>query len=150
VNCAKLEYKECYNGTLDALYNSLGSSASVSHFGLFGAVSASTLAAAMVMLEEQAMHYEAWVPALYPFMDIPALVLAIVLSQLHGKKEKKEMIHKNHPVQYKKIIKESIQGSALLAMLLGLALYWEWLHWLCVRLYCDQSDFANVIVYYLL
>jgi len=38
--------------------------------GLFGAVSASTLAAAMVLLEEDGIEYEAWVPALYPFMDL--------------------------------------------------------------------------------
>lgn len=48
--------------------------------GLFGAVSASTLAAAMVMLEEQNIPFEAWVPALYPFMDIPALLLGIALG----------------------------------------------------------------------
>ena len=41
------------------------------------AVSASTLAAAMIQLDEQNLAYEAWVPALYPFMDIPALILAI-------------------------------------------------------------------------
>ena len=54
--------------------------------GLFGAVSASTLAAGMVMLEGQNIAYEAWVPALYPFMDIPALVLAIVLATISAMK----------------------------------------------------------------
>lgn len=47
--------------------------------GLFGAVSASTLAAAMVLLEEDGITYEAWVPALYPFMDIPALDAALAV-----------------------------------------------------------------------
>ena len=50
--------------------------------GLFGAVSASTLAAAMVMLDEGPLTYEAWAPALYPFMDLAALLTAIVLAHL--------------------------------------------------------------------
>jgi hypothetical protein len=54
--------------------------------GLFGAVSASTLAAALVLLEEQSIAFEAWVPALYPFMDIPALIMAIVLANIQKRK----------------------------------------------------------------
>lgn len=87
--------------------------------GLFGAVSASTLAAAMVVLEEEAVAYEAWVPALYPFMDIPALVLAIVLANIHLARKKGG---KATQVRVWPIIKESLQGSALTALLLGLAL----------------------------
>jgi len=87
--------------------------------GLFGAVSASTLAAAMVMLEEESIHFEAWVPALYPFMDIPALILAIVLANIHRQKQDDQAINK---VDVGSIIKESLQGSALSALLLGLAL----------------------------
>jgi hypothetical protein len=87
--------------------------------GLFGAVSASTLAAAMVLLEEQEIMFEAWVPALYPFMDIPALIMAILLAQAH--KEKSE-IGKEHKVNFLKIIKGCLQGAALSALLLGLAL----------------------------
>ncbi len=87
--------------------------------GLFGAVSASTLAAAIVMLEEHAITYEAWVPALYPFMDIPALVLAIVLANVHRKKTKEGETKK---VDYWAIVKESLRGSALSAMILGLLL----------------------------
>src|SRR6056297_2504444 len=55
--------------------------------GLFGAVSASTLAVAIVMLEEESIAFEAWAPALYPFMDIPALILAIVMANIHLKKQ---------------------------------------------------------------
>lgn len=87
--------------------------------GLFGAVSASTLAAAIVMLEEQDIAYEAWVPALYPFMDIPALVLAIVLASAHRQKSKNG---KSHKVDHWGIVKESLRGSALSALILGLAL----------------------------
>ncbi len=86
--------------------------------GLFGAVSASSLAAAMVLLEEQSIYFEAWVPALYPFMDIPALILAIVLANLHRQKETGE----SKKVDVWGIIKESLRGTALSALLLGLAL----------------------------
>ncbi len=87
--------------------------------GLFGAVSASTLAAAMVLMDEEGIGFEAWVPALYPFMDIPALVLAIVLANAHlqrqgGNRDKK--------VRIWPIIAESLRGPALSALLLGLAL----------------------------
>lgn len=87
--------------------------------GLFGAVSASTLAAAMVILEEEEIFYEAWVPALYPFMDIPALVLAIVLANLHLAKANGEA--STRPSVWA-IVKESLRGSALSALILGLAL----------------------------
>ncbi len=87
--------------------------------GLFGAVSASTLAAAMVVLEEQEILFEAWVPALYPFMDIPALVMAIVLANLFLSKRDGESEDK---VSIAEIIRDSLRGSALSALLLGLAL----------------------------
>lgn len=87
--------------------------------GLFGAVSASTLAAAMVMLDEQAIEFEAWVPALYPFMDIPALIIAIVLANLYIERKKGDA-HKSVAVW--PIVRESLRGSALSALLLGLAL----------------------------
>jgi len=87
--------------------------------GLFGAVSASTLAAAMALMEDEGTYFEAWVPALYPFMDIPALVLAIVLANAHlqcksGSADKK--------VRVWPIVVESLRGPALSALLLGLAL----------------------------
>ena len=87
--------------------------------GLFGAVSASTLAAAMVLLEEESIPFEAWVPALYPFMDIPALILAIVLANIYLKKKDEG---KDTKVDVWGIIKESLRGSALSALILGLAL----------------------------
>jgi len=86
--------------------------------GLFGAVSASTLAAAMVMLDDAGIAYEAWVPALYPFMDIPALLTAIVMANLSaaradGREERPRLAP---------VIVESLRGPALSALLLGLAL----------------------------
>ncbi|MEL7114823.1 MAG: sodium-dependent bicarbonate transport family permease [Pseudomonadota bacterium] len=50
--------------------------------GLFGAVSASTLAAGMAILEVEGIRYEGFIGALYPFMDIAALVTAIVLARM--------------------------------------------------------------------
>ncbi len=135
--------------------------------GLFGAVSGSTLAAALTLIEGQGITYEPWAAALYPFMDIPALVTAIVLASIHTSKQKREKYlrnekylskeavavggyssgqsaatvgHPNEPgaaagrypsesggspddrVAIWPIVKESLQGSALSALLLGLAL----------------------------
>ncbi|UWQ16221.1 sodium-dependent bicarbonate transport family permease [Jannaschia sp. M317] len=50
--------------------------------GLFGAVSASTLAAGMAVLDDEGVAYEGFIGALYPFMDIAALVTAIVLAKV--------------------------------------------------------------------
>lgn len=86
--------------------------------GLFGAVSGSTLAAAIVVLESEGIEYEHWAPALYPFMDIPALVLAIVLANIYLKKKDGS----GEKVRVWPIVKESLQGSALSALLLGIAL----------------------------
>jgi hypothetical protein len=87
--------------------------------GLFGAVSGSTLAAALALLEAQNMPYEAWAVALYPFMDIPALVTAIVLASVYLSKKRGIAGEK---VRIWPIVKESLQGSALSALLLGIAL----------------------------
>lgn len=130
--------------------------------GLFGAVSGSTLAAGLTLLESEGITYEPWAAALYPFMDIPALVTAIVLASIYISKQrdkyysKEEVLTKQavaagsysggqgvatsdysgnqgvtasgypkrepEKVKIWPIIKESLQGSALSALLLGLAL----------------------------
>jgi uncharacterized protein len=135
--------------------------------GLFGAVSGSTLAAALTLLETEGLQYEPWAAALYPFMDIPALVTAIVLASVYLSKKrssvgedltKQEYLSKQsvaagkypskpeypsnrqeylrqqritaggYPSKQRErvkiwpIVKESLQGSALSALLLGLAL----------------------------
>ncbi|WP_066383424.1 MULTISPECIES: sodium-dependent bicarbonate transport family permease [unclassified Anabaena] len=87
--------------------------------GLFGAVSGSTLAAALTLLEGQGIEYEAWAAALYPFMDIPALVTAIVLASVYLSKQRGTA---DKRVRIWPIVKESLQGSALSALLLGIAL----------------------------
>lgn len=133
--------------------------------GLFGAVSGSTLAAGLTLLETEGITYEPWAAALYPFMDIPALVTAIVLASIYISKQrdkyysKEESLSKQavtaagggytseqgatagggyaseqgvtasgyprrepEPVKIWPIVQESLQGSALSALLLGLAL----------------------------
>jgi len=115
--------------------------------GLFGAVSGSTMAAGLTVLEEQQINYEAWAGALYPFMDIPALVTAIVVANIYLNKKKAKaaaleasaVAAVNYPstqqeyrdqqngrdenrVKIWPIIEESLRGPALSAMLLGLAL----------------------------
>ncbi|AFY36654.1 protein of unknown function DUF897 [[Leptolyngbya] sp. PCC 7376] len=118
--------------------------------GLFGAVSGSTLAAALTLLETENVFYEPWAAALYPFMDIPALVLAIVLASVYVKKKREKSAReealnkqsvaagdypssrqeylseqrgtKSKRVEIWPIVQESLQGSALSALLLGLAL----------------------------
>ena len=127
--------------------------------GLFGAVSGSTLAAALTSLETESIPYEPWAAALYPFMDIPALVSAIVLASIYTSKQRananeypskqpvvaggyskrgsadeyfstQDITAGGYPkrdtaakrVKIWPIVKESLQGSALSALLLGLAL----------------------------
>lgn len=115
--------------------------------GLFGAVSGSTLAAGLTIMESENLQYEPWAAALYPFMDIPALVTAIVLASLYLSKQKQRraaeeqlskqeyygdpgIVARGYPqrdtadeqVKIWPIVQESLQGSALSALLLGLAL----------------------------
>jgi len=87
--------------------------------GLFGAVSASTLAAGMLNLDAANIAYEGWVPALYPFMDIPALVLAIVLANIH---QRKKSGADGDEIDIRQIIVDSLRGAALSALVLGLVL----------------------------
>ncbi|WP_144875212.1 sodium-dependent bicarbonate transport family permease [Hyella patelloides] len=130
--------------------------------GLFGAVSGSTLAAGLTILETEGIQYEPWAAALYPFMDIPALVTAIVLASIYTSKQRDKYFSKEESLSKQRvtaggytseqggnaggyssnqgitasgypkrqpervkiwpIVKESLQGSALSALLLGLAL----------------------------
>ena len=87
--------------------------------GLFGAVSGSTLAAVLPQLDTAKIPYEAWTAALYPFMDIPALVTAIVVASVYLSKKTGKAAEK---VEIWSIIKESVQSSAVTSLLLGVAL----------------------------
>jgi len=87
--------------------------------GLFGAVSGSTLAAVLPQLDSAKIPYEAWTAAMYPFMDIPALVTAIVVASVYISKQTGKASEK---VEIWPIIKDSLQSSAVTALLLGVAL----------------------------
>ncbi|MFN9872576.1 MAG: sodium-dependent bicarbonate transport family permease [Cyanobacteriota bacterium] len=87
--------------------------------GLFGAVSGSTMAAVLPQLDSAKIPYEAWTAALYPFMDIPALVTAIVVASVYLSKTTGKVTEK---VEIWSIIKESLQSSAVTSLLLGLAI----------------------------
>jgi len=135
--------------------------------GLFGAVSGSTPAAALTLLETEGIKYEPLAAALYPFTDIPALVTAIVAASIYLSKKRgtadedlskpeylsqesvaageypsepeyptsrqeyrsqQRITASGYPSEQREgvkiwpIVKESLQGSALSALLLGLAL----------------------------
>ena len=102
--------------------------------GLFGAVSASTLAAAMAMLEEDGIAYEGFIGALYPFMDIAALVTAIVLARISAERKSVrgaagEMTltlggrtPSLEPGLIRGILVDTVRSPAISALLLGLAL----------------------------
>lgn len=87
--------------------------------GLFGAVSGSTLAAVLPQLDSAGIKYEAWSAALYPFMDIPALVTAIVVASLYTAQKTGETTER---VEIWSIVRDSLQSSAVTALLLGVAL----------------------------
>lgn len=85
--------------------------------GLFGAVSASTLAAGMTVLDTEGIPYEAFIGALYPFMDMAALITAIVIARLALKD-----VSDHHGVSIKSIFVDTIRSPAMSALLLGLAI----------------------------
>ncbi len=60
--------------------------------GLFGAASASTLAAAMAMLEAEGVAYEGYIGALYPFMDVAALITAILVVRMAAARKQTALV----------------------------------------------------------
>lgn len=103
--------------------------------GLFGAVSASTLAAAMAILDDEGIAYEGFIGALYPFMDIAALITAITLAKLSTARSenvqadgtvalgritpKKSLISDG---MIRSILADTVKSPAISALLLGLVL----------------------------
>lgn len=106
--------------------------------GLFGAVSASTLAAGMAMLDAEGIAYEGFIGALYPLMDMAALITAIVLAKMSEKRATTANINadgtmtmgdgKNHTKEtfdsqlVKGIIGDTMKSPAISALLLGIAI----------------------------
>lgn len=123
----------------------LAGRAGVSHMdglataGLFGAVSASTLAAGMSVLDNEGIAYEGFIGALYPFMDVAALVTAIVLAKTAAHRRTAAAVQGggtmtmgggtgggNSPAVEKGlvrgILKDTFQSPAISALVLGLAI----------------------------
>jgi hypothetical protein len=102
--------------------------------GLFGAVSASTLAAGMAMLDDGGIVYEGFIGALYPFMDIAALVTAIVLARMATERKAVAISADGTATMgggsgggadgemVKGILVDTFRSPAISALLLGLAL----------------------------
>jgi hypothetical protein len=108
--------------------------------GLFGAVSASTLAAGMAMLDSEGIAYEGFIGALYPFMDIAALVTAIVLARMSAERKAARAVQGGAATMtigggsgggfgkgfdgemVKGILMDTLRSPAISALLLGLAL----------------------------
>ncbi|MGA1275835.1 MAG: sodium-dependent bicarbonate transport family permease [Gemmobacter sp.] len=104
--------------------------------GLFGAVSAATLAAGMAMLDAEGIAYEGFIGALYPFMDVPALVTAIVLGRLAAERRAARAGSAQggvvvlgggggsglEPGLLRAILLDTLRSPAISALLLGLAL----------------------------
>ncbi|MFL4469080.1 sodium-dependent bicarbonate transport family permease [Tateyamaria armeniaca] len=108
--------------------------------GLFGAVSASTLAAGMAMLDDANVAYEGFIGALYPFMDVAALVTAIVLARLAAARKAASASAQGgtmvmgggsggggmgdavEPGLVRGILTDTVRSPAISALLLGLAL----------------------------
>ncbi|MEL7091152.1 MAG: sodium-dependent bicarbonate transport family permease [Pseudomonadota bacterium] len=100
--------------------------------GLFGAVSASTLAAGMAVLDDAGLAYEGFVGALYPFMDVAALVTAIVLARVSAARTASvqggtvTMGGGTGPAVEEGLIKgilvDTLRSPAISALLLGLGL----------------------------
>lgn len=85
--------------------------------GLFAAVSSGTLFAALLELEKAGVFYEAWVPALYPIMDLPALITAIVLAR-QGRDSKAS----SDKFSLAQVMLDTLRSPGFSALLLGLVL----------------------------
>lgn len=104
--------------------------------GLFGAVSASTLAAGMAMLDAEGIVYEGFIGALYPFMDIAALVTAIVLARMSADRKRAASLQGNGTMilgtgtgasgmdgdLVRGILVDTFRSPAISALLLGIAI----------------------------
>lgn len=112
--------------------------------GLFGAVSASTLAAGMAILDDGGIPYEGFIGALYPFMDIAALVTAIIMAKMAAARREASSATVNSdgtiaaggggesqpgPIRFginggllREILVDTLRSPAISALLAGLAL----------------------------
>ncbi|MEX2533202.1 MAG: sodium-dependent bicarbonate transport family permease [Nitriliruptoraceae bacterium] len=105
--------------------------------GLFGAVSASTLAAGMATLDSAGVAYEGFIGALYPFMDIAALLTAILLAKMSAARKTavtgasqvgtttnvvRAVTESRTGKLARDILGDTLKSTAVSALLLGLAI----------------------------
>ncbi|MEL6197796.1 MAG: sodium-dependent bicarbonate transport family permease [Pseudomonadota bacterium] len=107
--------------------------------GLFGAVSASTLAAGMAVLDAEGVAYEGFIGALYPFMDLAALMTAIVLAKMSEARQVASGVRGGAATlemgggggapesnvdgdMLRAIMRDTLRSPAISALLLGLAI----------------------------
>lgn len=101
--------------------------------GLFGAVSASTLAAGMAILDDAGVAYEGFIGALYPFMDMAALITAILLARMSAARaaapaggtmvlDGPQTGLQDSAAIFREIVTDTLRSPAISALLAGLAL----------------------------
>ena len=121
-----------------ARWNGVSKMDAMATAGLFGAVSASTLAAGMAMLDAEGIFYEGFIGALYPFMDIAALVTAIVLAKMSAERKRSSSMQGGGTMTMgggsgtsnngfdgdlvRGILKDTFRSPAISALVLGIAI----------------------------
>ncbi len=87
--------------------------------GHYGAVGAATMVAGLAFLDGLGVYYEAFIPALYPLMDSPAILTAILLSRFAIAKTK---VGADVKVNTLKLLKEGILGKAVLLLMASMVI----------------------------
>ncbi|MBT9149507.1 MAG: hypothetical protein DDT28_00937 [Dehalococcoidia bacterium] len=87
--------------------------------GHYGAVSAATMVAGLAFLDARGVYYEAFVPALYPLMDSPAILTAILLARFAIAKTK---VGADVKVDMPALVIGSITGKAILLLVASMVI----------------------------
>ncbi|MGV2974541.1 sodium-dependent bicarbonate transport family permease [Roseibium alexandrii] len=129
-----------FGGKILAMWRGVSNADAMATAGLFGAVSASTLAAGMAMLDSEGIYYEGFIGALYPFMDVAALVTAIFLARISAERRAAGAVQSDGTATMstggsgfglgggfdgqlaKGIIVDTIKSPAISALLLGIGI----------------------------
>ena len=87
--------------------------------GHYGAVSAVTMVAGFAFLDGMGVHYGAFMPALYPLMDSPAILTAILLTRFALAKTK---VDAGVKVNTLNLLKEAVLGKAVLLLIASMVI----------------------------
>lgn len=85
--------------------------------GHYGAVSAATLAVVLAYVDRFDIYYEPFIPALYPFMDTPALITGIVLAKMGMSRQTSNT---QAGADLHQVIKEAVSGKGVFLLFGGL------------------------------